>query len=198
LSPQRIGSIRRETKETKVAVEVNLDGAGRSEIATSIGMLDHLLEQLPRHGLFDITIKASGDIDRDPHHLVEDIGICLGRAFSEALGERRGIVRMAHAMVPLDEALALVAVDLGGRGYAAVDMAFTSDLIGQLPTEMIGHLLSAFAIEGRFNLHVQVAAGTNDHHKAEAALKALARALGDAVRLDPRIGEEIPSTKEIL
>jgi len=198
LSPQRIGSIRRETKETKVVVEVNLDGAGRSEIATSIGMLDHLLEQLPRHGLFDITLQASGDIDRDPHHLVEDIGICLGRAFSEALGERRGIVRMAHAMVPLDEALAVVAVDLGGRGYAAVDMAFTSERIGELPTEMIGHLLSAFAIEGRFNLHVQVPVGTNDHHKGEAAFKALARALGDAVRLDPRIGGEIPSTKEIL
>ena len=170
-----------------MAVEVSLDGAGRSDIATSIGMLDHLLEQIPRHGLFDITIKASGDIDRDPHHLIEDIGICLGRAFSEALGERRGIVRMAHAIVPLDEALALVAVDLGGRGYAALDMAFSTDRIGQLPTEMIGHLLSAFAIEGRFNLHVQVPAGTNDHHKAEAAFKALARALGDAVRLDPRI-----------
>jgi imidazoleglycerol-phosphate dehydratase len=198
LSPQRIGTIRRETKETQVAVEVSLDGAGRSDIATSIGMLDHLLEQIPRHGLFDITIKASGDIDRDPHHLIEDIGICLGRAFSEALGERRGIVRMAHAMVPLDEALALVAVDLGGRGYAALDMAFSTDRIGQLPTEMIGHLLSAFAIEGRFNLHVQVPAGTNDHHKAEAAFKALARALADAVRVDPRITGEVPSTKEVL
>jgi imidazoleglycerol-phosphate dehydratase len=198
LAPQRIGTVRRETKETQVAVEVSLDGAGRSDIATSIGMLDHLLEQIPRHGLFDITVKATGDIDRDPHHLIEDIGICLGRAFSEALGERRGIVRMAHAMVPLDEALALVAVDLGGRGYAALDMAFSTDRIGQLPTEMIGHLLSAFAIEGRFNLHVQVPAGTNDHHKAEAAFKALARALNDAVRLDPRITGEVPSTKEVL
>jgi imidazoleglycerol-phosphate dehydratase len=198
LAPKRIGSIRRDTKESQVAVEVNLDGAGRSDIATSIGMLDHLLEQIPRHGLFDITLKASGDIDRDPHHLIEDIGICLGRAVSEALGERRGIVRMGHAIVPLDEALALVAVDLGGRGYAAVDMDFGSDRIGQLPTEMISHLLAAFAIEGRFNLHVQVPAGTNDHHKAEAAFKALARALGDAVRLDPRIAGEIPSTKDVL
>jgi imidazoleglycerol-phosphate dehydratase len=198
LTPQRISTVRRETKETQVAVEVSLDGVGRCDIATSIGMLDHLLEQIPRHGLFDITIKASGDIDRDPHHLIEDIGICLGRAFSEALGERRGIVRMAHAMVPLDEALALVAVDLGGRGYAALDMAFSTDRIGQLPTEMIVHLLSAFAIEGRFNLHVQVQAGTNDHHKAEAAFKALARALNDAVRLDPRITGEVPSTKEVL
>jgi imidazoleglycerol-phosphate dehydratase len=198
LAPQRIGSIRRETKETQVAVDINLDGSGRTDLATSIGMLDHLLEQIPRHALFDITVNATGDIDRDPHHLIEDIGICLGRAFSEALGERRGIVRMAHAVVPLDEALALVAVDLGGRGYAAVDTAFSSDRIGQLPTEMISHLLSAFAIEGRFNLHVQVPAGTNDHHKAEAAFKALARALGDAVRLDPRIAGEVPSTKEVL
>ena len=197
MAPQRVGTVRRETKETQVVVEVSLDGAGRCDIASSIGMLDHLLEQMPRHGLFDITIKASGDIDRDPHHLIEDIGICLGRAFSEALGERRGIVRMAHAMVPLDEALALVAVDLGGRGYAALDMAFSTDRIGQLPTEMIGHLLSAFAIEGRFNLHVQVPAGTNDHHKAEAAFKALARALNDAVRLDPRI-TDVPSTKGTL
>jgi len=197
LAPQRIGTVRRETKETQVAVEVSLDGAGRSDIATSIGMLDHLVEQIPRHGLFDITIKATGDIDRDPHHLIEDIGICLGRAFSEALGERRGIVRMAHAMVPLDEALALVAVDLGGRGYAALDIAFSTDRIGQLPTEMIVHLLSAFAIEGRFNLHLQVPAGTNDHHKAEAAFKALARALADAVRLDPRIAD-VPSTKGTL
>ena len=198
MAPQRIGTVRRETKETQVTVAVSLDGAGRSEIATSIGMLDHLLEQLPRHGLFDITIKASGDIERDPHHLIEDIGICLGRAFSEALGERRGIARMAHAIVPLDEALALVAVDLGGRGYAALDMVFGTDRIGQLPTEMIGHLLSAFAIEGRLNLHVQVPAGTNDHHKAEAAFKALARALSDAVRVDPRITGEVPSTKEVL
>ena len=198
MPPERIGTIRRETKESQVTVEVNLDGAGCSDIATSIGMLDHLLEQIPRHGLFDITIKASGDIERDPHHLIEDIGICLGRALSEALGERRGIVRMGHAIVPLDEALALVAVDLGGRGYAAVDMAFTGDRIGQLPTEMIGHLLAAFAIEGRFNLHVRVPAGTNDHHKAEAAFKAVARALGDAVRLDPRITGEIPSTKDVL
>jgi imidazoleglycerol-phosphate dehydratase len=157
-------------------------------------MLDHLLEQVARHGLFDITIEASGDLHVNEHHTVEDVGICLGQALGQALGERRGIVRMGHAIVPMDEALALVAVDLGGRGYAAVDMDFTSDRIGQLPTEMIGHLLEACAIEGRFNLHVRVPAGTNDHHKAEAVFKALARALGDATRIDPRISD-IPSTK---
>jgi len=176
---------------------MNLDGSGQVDIATGIGMLDHLLEQLPRHSLFDIMIQASGDIDRDPHHLIEDVGISLGRALAEALAERRGIVRMAHAVVPLDEALALVAVDLSGRGHAAVDLPFTSDRIGELPTEMIAHHLAAFAVEGRFNLHVRVLAGTNDHHKAEAAFKALARALGDATRIDPRISD-IPSTKGTL
>lgn len=197
MPPERKGSVRRETKETKVTVEMNLDGSGQVDIATGIGMLDHLLEQLPRHSLFDITIQASGDIERDPHHLIEDVGIGLGRALSEALGERRGIVRMGHAVVPLDEALALVAVDLSGRGLAAVDLPFTSDRIGELPTEMIAHHLAAFAVEGRFNLHVRVLAGTNDHHKAEAAFKALARALGDATRIDPRISD-IPSTKGTL
>lgn len=197
MPPERKGSVRRETKETQVTVEMNLDGSGQVDIATGIGMLDHLLEQLPRHSLFDIMIQASGDIDRDPHHLIEDVGISLGRALAEALGERRGIVRMAHAVVPLDEALALVAVDLSGRGHAAVDLPFTSDRIGELPTEMIAHHLAAFAVEGRFNLHVRVLAGTNDHHKAEAAFKALARALGDATRIDPRISD-IPSTKGTL
>ncbi len=176
---------------------MNLDGSGQADIATGIGMLDHLLEQLPRHSLFDITIRASGDVERDPHHLIEDIGIVLGRALAEALGERRGIVRMGHAVVPLDEALALVAVDLSGRGHAAVEMPFTSERIGELPTEMIAHHLAAFAVEGRFNLHVRVLAGTNDHHKAEAAFKALARALGEATRIDPRISD-IPSTKGTL
>ena len=194
MPPERKGSVRRETKETQVTVEMNLDGSGQVDVATGIGMLDHLLEQLPRHSLFDITIQASGDIERDPHHLIEDVGIGLGRALSEALGERRGIVRMGHAVVPLDEALAVVAVDLSGRGHAAVELPFTSERIGELPTEMIAHHLAAFAVEGRFNLHVRVLAGTNDHHKAEAAFKALARALGDATRIDPRISD-IPSTK---
>lgn len=198
MPPERKGSVRRETKETQVAVEINLDGRGRADIATGIGMLDHLLEQLPRHSLFDITIQASGDIERDPHHLIEDVGIGLGRAFSQALGERRGIVRMGHAIVPLDEALALVAVDLSGRGHAAVELPVTTERIGQLPTEMIAHHLAAFAVEGRFNLHVRLLAGANDHHKAEAVFKALARALGDATRIDPRIAGETPSTKGTL
>ncbi len=197
MPPERKGSVQRETKETKVSAEVNLDGSGQADISSSIGMLDHLLEQLPRHGLFDITLHASGDIDRDPHHLIEDVGICLGRAFSEALGERRGIARMGHAIVPLDEALAIVAVDLSGRSYASVEVPFGSERIGKLPTQMIAHLLSAFALEGRLNLHVRLTAGKNDHHKAEAVFKALAKALMDATRIDPRISD-IPSTKGTL
>ncbi len=194
----RKAAVQRETRETKVSVEFDLDGRGRYDISTGIGMLDHLLEQLARHGLFDITLDASGDIARDPHHLVEDVGLVLGQAFNEALGERRGIVRFSHAVVPLDEALALVAVDLGGRGYASIKMTFGRELVGELPTENIGHLLSAFANEGRFNLHMRMLAGANDHHRAEAAFKALARALSAATRIDERIAGEIPSTKDVL
>ena len=194
----RVATIDRQTKETKIELTLDLDGKGEHEIETGIPFLDHMLSHLALHGLLDLTVRAQGDLEVDEHHTVEDVAICLGKALDQALGERRGIVRMAHAMVPLDEALALVAVDLGGRGYAALDMVFSTDRIGQLPTEMIGHLLSAFAIEGRFNLHVQVPVGTNDHHKAEAAFKALARALADAVRVDPRITGDVPSTKGTL
>ncbi len=161
-------------------------------------MLDHLLEQLARHGLLDLKIEASGDIERDPHHLMEDVGLVLGRALNEALGERRGIVRFGDAIVPLDEALVLAAVDLGGRGYAGIEMLFDREMLGGLPTENITHLLDAFAQEGRLNLHLRLLAGANDHHRAEAAFKALARALRDAVGIDERVSGEIPSTKDVL
>jgi imidazoleglycerol-phosphate dehydratase len=177
---------------------VDLDGRGHFQMSTPIGMLNHLLEQLARHSLFDITVEASGDVERDPHHLVEDVGLALGRAFHEALGERRGIVRFGHAVVPLDEALALVAVDLGGRGFAAVEASFGREVVGGLPMENVEHFIAAFAQEGRFNVHVRVLAGSNDHHKAEAIFKALARALGDATRIDERLAGEIPSTKDVL
>ncbi len=179
-------------------VELTLDGSGRYQVSTGIGMLDHLLEQLARHGLFDITIEASGDIERDPHHLVEDVGLVLGQALNEALGERRGITRFGHAIVPLDEALALVAVDLGGRGHASIELNFEREMLGQLPTENIEHFLTALASEGRLNLHVRELAGENDHHRVEAAFKALARSLRQAVSIDPRVAGEIPSTKEAL
>ncbi|MEE8370003.1 MAG: imidazoleglycerol-phosphate dehydratase HisB [Dehalococcoidia bacterium] len=198
MADSRKAAVKRETRETKVSLNLNLDGSGRYEISTGIGMLDHLLEQLARHGLLDLKIEASGDIERDPHHLVEDVGLVLGRALNEALGERRGIVRFGHAIVPLDEALALVAVDLGGRGHAGIEVSFDREMLGGLPTENIAHLLEAFAQEGRLNLHLRLLAGVNDHHRAEAAFKALARALREAVRIDERAAGEIPSTKDVL
>jgi len=198
LPSSRSAKVTRKTQETNISLGLTLDGSGRYEVSTGIGMLDHLLEQLARHGLFDLRVQATGDIDRDPHHLVEDIGITLGRALDKALGERRGIVRFGHAIVPMDEALAMAVVDLGGRAHSTIDMEFGRELIGQLPAENIGHLLSAFAQEGRFSLHLKLLSGVNDHHRAEAAFKALARALSDAARLDERIAGEIPSTKDVL
>jgi imidazoleglycerol-phosphate dehydratase len=195
---ERQGKEERETKETRVSVEVNLDGSGKARIATGVGMLDHLLEQIARHGLMDITIAATGDLQIDPHHTAEDVAICLGRALKKALGRREGIVRFGHAVVPLDEALALVAVDLSGRGYAALDLSWTGAKVGELPTELIGHMLWSIATESKMTLHARILAGASDHHKAEAVFKALARALGTAVRLDPRLGSDVPSTKGSL
>ena len=195
---ERQGKEERETKETRVSVEVNLDGSGKARIATGVGMLDHLLEQIARHGLMDITIAATGDLQIDPHHTAEDVAICLGRALKKALGRREGIVRFGHAVVPLDEALALVAVDLSGRGYAALDLSWTGTKVGELPTELIGHMLWSIATESKMTLHARILAGASDHHKAEAVFKALARALGTAVRLDPRLGSDVPSTKGSL
>ncbi len=195
---ERRAVVRMETRETNVSVELVLNGSGRYQVSTGIGMLDHMLEQLARHGLFDITVEARGDIERDPHHLVEDVGLVLGQALNQALGERRGITRFGHAIVPLDEALALVAVDLGGRSHASIEFNFEREMLGQLPTENIGHFLAAFANEGRLNLHVRELAGENDHHRVEAAFKALALALRQAVAIDVRASDEIPSTKEAL
>ena len=186
---------RRKTRETEVAVTLDLDGSGQGRISTGIGMLDHLLEALARHSRFDLTIEARGDLHTDQHHTVEDVGLALGRVLSAALGERRGIVRMGHAVVPMDEALALVAVDLGGRAYASLDISFSSPRVGELLTELIGHFLESLAQEARMNLHARLLAGANDHHKVEALFKALARALDEATRLDPRLGGEVPSTK---
>jgi imidazoleglycerol-phosphate dehydratase len=193
----RTASLARKTAETDVAVEVNLDGSGKSAISTGIGMLDHLLDQLARHGILDITIRATGDLSVDYHHTVEDTAIVVGRAFDQALGDRAGIVRMGHAIVPLDETLALVALDLSGRGYAVIDEGFNGP-IGQLPAELVGHFLETFAREGRLNLHVQLLRGQNGHHQAEAVFKALARSLDMACREDPRRAGSVPSTKGTL
>ncbi len=191
----RLSIVKRETKETNISVELNIDGIGQYEVNTGINMFDHLLAQLAKHGVFDITISASGD---DPHHLVEDVAICLGRAFGEALGEKRGIVRMADATVPLDDALAMVVVDIGGRGYTVLELPFSDNDMAGFSTDLIRHFLESFAVEARLNLHARVIYGTNDHHKAEALFKALGRALDMATRIDERIGGELPSTKGLL
>jgi imidazoleglycerol-phosphate dehydratase len=194
----RTGHVRRETRESQVEVTLNLDGSGRAEIATGIGFLDHMLDSLARHARFDLTLKAEGDLHVDQHHTAEDVGITLGQALDRALGERRGIRRFGDAVVPLDEALSQVAIDLGGRAWASIDLPFRAPMIGGLSSEMIPHLLQSFAMDGRFALHVRLLAGENDHHRAEATFKALARALDDATRPDARLGGEVPSTKGVI
>ena len=192
---QRQASLQRRTGETDISIALNLDGEGRHEVSTGNGMLDHLVRQLSRHGLIDITLVAKGDLETGWHHLVEDTAITLGRAFHQALGEGRGIRRMGHALVPLDETLAMVAVDLSGRGYAVLDLKLGDDMVESLPGDLVRHFLESFAVEGRMNLHARVLSGQNAHHKAEAVFKALARSLRQAVEPDPRLGGEVPSTK---
>jgi len=196
--PNRRASVTRETKETNVSVTLDLDGRGDAKIATGIGMLDHLLSQIAKHGIIDIALEAKGDLHIDEHHTVEDIGLALGKALDDALGSREGIVRMADALVPLDEALASVAVDLSGRGYAVLDAAWTGERVGELPTDLVNHLLWSLASEGNLTLSARVLSGVNDHHKAEALFKALGRALGAASRLEPRRSGSAPTTKGTL
>lgn len=191
----RHATLARQTAETSVSVEVHLDGQGKYQVQTGEAMLDHLLAQLARHGLFDITITARGDGLPDAHHLAEDVAIVLGRALRQAIGEGRGIRRMGLALVPLDEALAQVAVDAGGRGYAVVDTGLEGAHVGNLPGELIGHFLERFALEANLTVHAWVLAGSEPHHKAEALFKALARALRQAVEIDARAAGEVPSTK---
>jgi imidazoleglycerol-phosphate dehydratase len=191
----RASSIKRDTKETKVSLELKLDGSGSRDIKTGIKIFDHLLDQLAKHGLFDIKITASGD---DIHHVVEDVAICLGRAFGDALGEKRGIVRMADVVVPMDDVLVTVAVDIGGRGYSVLNLEFNNNDMTGFPVDLVRHFLESFAIEARMNLHASIVYGTNDHHKAEALFKALGRALDKATRIDERIAGQLPSTKEYL
>jgi imidazoleglycerol-phosphate dehydratase len=191
----RTATVSRETKETRVEVTLDVDGGGRASASTGIGFLDHLVEQIGKHGLFDLDVTAKGDLHVDEHHTVEDVGIALGQAFDRALGDRRGIVRMADALVPLDEALASVAVDISGRPYCSVEAQWTLDRVGELPSSLIEHLLGAFAAEGKLTLHARVLKGENDHHRAEAMCKALGRALCAATRIDPRRAGDVPSTK---
>ena len=194
----RVASLQRETAETDISVTVNLDGEGVFDVSTGNGFLDHMVNQIARHGLFDITLHAKGDLETGWHHLVEDVAIMLGRAFHQAQGEARGIRRMGHALVPLDEALAMVVVDFSGRPYAVVETTLDGTMVETLPGDLVRHFLETFATEGRINLHAKVLAGVSPHHKAEALCKALARALRDALDLDPRAPGQVPSTKGTL
>jgi imidazoleglycerol-phosphate dehydratase len=191
----RKASVKRNTQETSIGLELNLDGSGQWETCTGIRMFDHLLSQLAQHGKFDLKCAANGT---DLHHVIEDVAICLGKAFSEALGEKRGIVRMGYALVPMDDVLVEVAVDLSGRPYTVLTLPFKDNDMAGFPADLIRHFLESFASEGRMNLHAAVKYGTNDHHKAEALFKALGRALDMATRIDPRLGGDLPTTKDLL
>jgi imidazoleglycerol-phosphate dehydratase len=195
---ERTATVSRRTGETDITLTLTVDGTGAAELATGIGFLDHMLTLFAKHGLFDISVKAAGDLHVDEHHTAEDVCICLGQALDRALGDRRGIVRTAHSFVPMDEALGFVAVDLGGRPYCVVDAVFVTPRVGQLGTDLIAHLFESIAVHGRLNLHARILYGHNDHHKVEALFKAFGRALDAATRIDERLGGAVPSTKGTL
>ena len=194
----RQATVRRETRESRIEVSLNLDGEARYDVSTGSLMLNHLIDQLGRHSGFDLSVRAEGLNDPDGHHTAEDTGIVIGRALGEALGDRTGIRRMGHAIVPLDDALITVAVDLSGRGYAVIPLTFSTPMMGDLRTELVSHVLESIAREARINLHVVQNAGANDHHIAEATFKALAKALDAATRRDERFTGVAPSTKGTL
>ena len=194
----RKAAVKRKTKETDVEVEVDLDGAGRSMVATGIGFLDHMLDLLARHSRIDITVKAKGDLHIDHHHTTEDVGIALGQAVKQALGDMKGITRYADVHVPMDEALTRVAIDISGRPFLAFRAEFGRDKVGSFDTELVREWFQAFAVNAGVTLHVETLYGSNDHHISESCFKGLARALRAAVALDPRAAGEIPSTKGTL
>ncbi len=194
----RTATIHRKTNETEITLTLNVDGSGRHAIATGVGFLDHMLTHIAVHGLFDLEVQAQGDLHIDAHHTIEDTALVLGRAFAEALGDKRGLVRAGSAYMPMDEALAFVAVDLSGRPYAVIDATWHTPMIGQFPTSLVGHFIESLAATMKANLHARVFYGRDDHHQAEALFKALARALDQATALDPRRAGVVPSTKGTL
>ena len=191
----RDAKFERKTKETEILVEMNLDGAGKYDIDTGVGFLDHMLTHLSKHGKIDITVKAKGDLEVDPHHTVEDVGIAIGECLTEALGDKKGIARYGNSSVPMEDAMASVAVDLSGRPFCVYDVKYRTEKIGEFDVECIEEFLRAFSNSGKFNLHVGVPYGTNSHHIAEAIFKALGQSLGSAVKI---VGDDIPSTKGTL
>lgn len=194
----RTATLERQTSETRIEVTVELDGEGRYEIETGIGFLDHMLAQLSRHSLIDIRLKAEGDLHIDAHHTTEDSGIALGQAVSRALGERKGIVRYGHALIPMDETLTRVALDISNRPYLIWKVDFTQDRLGEMDTELFREWFQAFAFNAGLTLHVETLYGLNNHHMIESSYKALARALRQAIEIDPRKADAIPSTKGTL
>jgi imidazoleglycerol-phosphate dehydratase len=193
----RTARIERTTGETTVTVELDLDGSGRTQVTTGVPFFDHMLDALGRHALLDLTVEATGDLEVDAHHTVEDVGICMGQAIAEALGDKAGIRRFGSAAVPLDEALVLAAVDISGRGSLTYEVEVPIELIGTFDTTLAPEFLIAFARNAGMTVHLHEVAGENAHHIIEAAFKALARALRDAVELDPRVSG-VPSTKGVL
>ena len=194
----RRGVIDRRTTETSIALTIGLEGKGRYQVSTGIRFLDHMLELFARHGAFDLKVKAVGDLDVDQHHTVEDLGIALGEAVSAALGNRRGINRAGYFVMPMDETLAVAAIDLGGRPHAAVDLKVKIERVGDLQTELVHDFFEGFAIGARANVHVKVLYGRSSHHHVEAVFKAFARALRVAVAKDRRLARMLPSTKGLL
>ncbi len=194
---KRKASIERITGETQIAVSVNIDGQGKSEIDTPVGFMNHMLNALSKHSMIDLVVKARGDIETGSHHTVEDTAIVIGRCIAKALGDRAGVIRIASMHVPLDEALSHAVVDLSGRGYPVIDMGSTSNA-GDFSPDMARHFFESMAYEGRFNLHLNVLRGTNEHHMIESAFKAFARALRSAASFDDRSGGAVPSTKGTL
>jgi imidazoleglycerol-phosphate dehydratase len=191
-------NIERQTGETDIEVTLRLEGSGAHDISTGIGFLDHMLMHIAVHGLFDLNVQARGDLHIDAHHTIEDTALVLGQAFDQALDDRKGIARMGTAFVPMDEALAHVAVDLSGRPYSVMQAEWHTPAIGQFPTSLVAHFFESLAVTMRANLHTRVLYGRDDHHQAEALFKALARALDAATQLDPRRGGVVPSTKGSL
>jgi len=194
----RKGAVSRKTSETAIDVAVDLDGSGKAEVKTGVGFFDHMLDQLARHSLIDLTVKAEGDLHIDDHHTVEDVGIALGQALRQALGDKRGVTRYADCLLPMDEALTRVAIDVSGRPYLVFRVEFPTSKIGAFDVELVREFFQALAINAGLTLHVDNLYGANSHHIAESCFKGVARALGAALAVDPRQGARIPSTKGAL
>ena len=194
----RTAEISRQTNETQIAIRIELDGTGQQEISTGIGFLDHMLTHLAVHGLFDLTVRAQGDLHIDPHHTVEDVALALGQAFDKALADRKGILRIADRFAPMDETLAHVAIDLSGRPYSVIQAEWHTPYVGNIPISLFPHFFESFAVTSRCNLHARILYGRDDHHQAEALFKAWARALDAATQIDPLRAGRIPSTKGVL